>query len=427
MINNFIGYRFLQIIFISLGLLWLNGQDSSPSLTWMSIYALEDFKNSSWHDIYIFMQNNKLPLPPVILFLELAVYKLFGSSYLVTAILYKIGFIVPYLLLFSLARTSVNRLIVVFFISCLFLYAGIIIHRGNPQGYDVFLPLFLMLFIWFVHKSFKEFNARSVWLFSLGAGLCLSFAELTRPFMIYLLPIYILIVIANYLRFKKGGKKLAIIFLSPVILISGILHFNLYVQHEQLTFSNHAGFNLHRAWSRLVPVPDLEEEPKIEAKSADRGENVNTLSHHHNSLRLQHAIFKHWISHPIQSASFGMSLLNEFINAPISIYEHKPNSIFLQMYRLVYQLLSALILINFIIFIVCIVFYERQRIIAFIHPDNLLILTGSLLIGIFAISEKAEEARFLISTLPFVASISLARLSNENRTEENKNKISFNW
>jgi hypothetical protein len=421
-------YRVYQLILVMLGALWLKGVSSSPALTWMSIYVVEDFAEFSWTDIHTFLLQNKLPLPPVITFLELATYKIFGSTYIVTTLLYKVAFVAPYVIVLSFANTSRYRLDTVFVISCLFLFCSIVIHRGNPQGYDVFLPLLVMLFIHGMNRSVNSQKPSTQIKYAIWAGCCLSLAELTRPFMIYLLPLLIGVVWLRYLICDKSIRiRLIASFLMPIILISGSLHIGLYINHQQLNFSNHAGFNLHRAWSRLVPLPSLVVEPTIPSVNPDRGENFNTKEHQINSERIQHAIFKHWVMHPIQSASFGLSLVRDFMSAPTAIYEHKPTSIFLETYRLLYQLLSALLLINFFIIFVRIIFFSKTRIHDLAAMDNLILFIGSCLIVIFAISEKAEEARFVISTLPFVAAIALARSKTKFNERPCTQRTCFVW
>ncbi len=421
-------YRIYQLILILLGVIWLSGVSSSPAVTWMSIYVIEDFALFSWADIYTFLSQNKLPLPPVISFLELAAYKVFGTTYLVTTLLYKVAFIAPYVIVLSFARTSSHRLGTVFLISCLFLFCSIAVHRGNPQGYDVFLPLLVMLFIHGVNRSFNSEGSGSKVKYAIWAGFCLSLAELTRPFMIYLLPLLIGLVLLRYLKCEKSVRtRLATAFLVPVILISGSLHLTLYMNHQQLNFSNHAGFNLHRAWSRLVPLPALLVEPSAPPTNPERGENFNTREHQINSERIQKAIFKHWASQPVQSISFALSLIREFMSAPTAIYEHNPTSIFLETYRLLYQLLSALLIINFLVLLYRVAFISKTKIHDLTVTDNLILLIGSCLITVFAISEKAEEARFVISTLPFIAALALARSNAESVDPPYTQKVSFIW
>ena len=62
-------------------------------------------------------------------------------------------------------------------------------HAGNPANYD---PLFALLLLgYFLLIGAWERSRHAGWL--AAAGLCLSLLELTRPFMIFLLPLFLLV------------------------------------------------------------------------------------------------------------------------------------------------------------------------------------------------------------------------------------------
>jgi len=89
--------------------------------------------------------------------------------------------------------------------------------------------------------------------------------------------------------------------------------------------------------------------------------------------------------------------------------------------------LSAVLLLNCVIIVGGIGFWSKNKVQDLIATDNLIILLGTSLLIIFAISEKAEEARFVISTLPFVAALALARFSRRTTESDNPYSISFIW
>ena len=67
-------------------------------------------------------------------------------------------------------------------------------HAGNPANYD---PLFALLLLgYFLLIDAWERRRHPVWL--AAAGLCLSLLELTRPFMIFLLPLFLLVEVASH-------------------------------------------------------------------------------------------------------------------------------------------------------------------------------------------------------------------------------------
>jgi hypothetical protein len=84
---------------------------------------------------------------------------------------------------------------------------------------------------------------------ALFSGLSLSMAELLRPFFIYLLPIPFLF---SLLRFKKKSIASCLFFLAPILLFSGGWHVRTALLVKQLSWSNHSGFNMVRAWPEVT-------------------------------------------------------------------------------------------------------------------------------------------------------------------------------
>jgi 4-amino-4-deoxy-L-arabinose transferase-like glycosyltransferase len=322
------------------------------------------------------------------------------------------------------------RFLVTYAVSVLFLFCATRIHQGNPQGYDVYLPSFLLLFIYFFDCSGSSIPSKSQCWCAVFAGTALSLAELTRPFMIYLLPVAIAIVFIKYYRFRKFGLILATLFLIPIVALSGSFHVYKWVKHQQLTFSNNTGFNLSRAWGRLIVVPPLLDESKYVVSKEGRWPNLDTDEHQINSERFKQAVMNAWLTRPVQSASFAIGLLNEFLVGETRIYEHNPNSIFLQTYKLVYKCVASLLLINCFILVTGLLIQPRRAVALITNLDNLVILMTTFLILIFAIGEKGEEARFIISVLPLLSLVPLARLSAvdaESPLRSDSSKISFKW
>jgi len=423
--------RIFQAIFIALACHWLTGIEAVPAITWMNIYDLEDFKYKSWSELFSFVSNNRLPIPPLVLAAELSVYKILGSVQLITIYFYKFAICAPYVVAMEMVKLNRVRFLATYAVSILFLFGSIQIHQGNPQGYDVYLPCFLLLFVYFFERSVSGGPLQTQCLYALYAGLALSLAELTRPFMIFVLPAGLLISVISYCRFKKVGLILTVVFLMPVVSLSGSFHIFKWVKHQQLTFSNNTGFNLSRAWGRVIVVPPLLDESKYLPIKEGRWPNLDTDEHQINSERFKQAVVEQWLNHPVQSASFAMSLLNDFLAGETRIYDHNPNSIFLQAYKLVYKCLAGLLLVNGLVLVGCVLMYRRRVFDRITDRDNLTILLTAFLILIFAIGEKGEEARFIISVLPLLALIPLARVNDigaENSSvPPDGSKISFNW
>lgn len=423
--------RLLQCGFALIGIYWLQGKDSSPALSWMNIYMPEDFVNYSWLEVFNFISNTRLPLPPHISFAEIASQKLFGSTEIVTKTFYKISFIGAYLIILEMARNHLRRFLVTWVVSSLFLFCAINIHQGNPQGYDVFLPFFVLLFVYFLNKSIATQRRRYRNISALLAGIFLGCAELTRPFMIYLLPVVSGLVLLRLWRLPHAPRyQCAMFFLIPVLLLSGTVHLNIWFKHHQLTFSNNTGYNLSRAWGRLIIVPELLTEP-TSSQAPGRWPDLDTNEHKINSDRFQRAVIQQWITHPIQSASFALSLINEFLTGETRIYSHDPNSIFIQAYKLIYKLLASLLIINLMVLVYLKLFHSTDRVVDLTETDNLIIWLTGCLIVLMAIGEKGEEARFVISILPLIAFVPLARTVSRSVTHLKSfaavDQIRFHW
>jgi 4-amino-4-deoxy-L-arabinose transferase-like glycosyltransferase len=397
----------------------------------MKIYSLEDFTNASWTELFTFVLNTRLPIPPWVLACELISYKTLGSASIVINGFYKLAFIAPYLIAMEIVRSDKKRFILSYAISYLSLFCAAQIHQGNPQGYDVYLPCVLLGFVYIFNLSLEARREHIKILLSLLAGLLLSLAELTRPFMVYLLPLICVVTVARYWGGTTNGRRLGIIFLIPILMLSGSMHAHLFAKHQQITFSNNVGFNLSRAWGRLIVVPELLDESTSRPLAEGRWPNLDTETHQINSDRFKSAVIAQWFNHPVQSVSFALSLLNDFLLGETSIYEYRPNSIFIQTYRLVYKALAMLMLINFCVLLSLLVAKPRHLLVQITDIDNSIILLTTFLIVMFAIGEKGEEARFIISVLPFLCVMPLARtiIFRDDRAVDasSRRRVSFDW
>lgn len=303
--------RGVLFCFIVIGAFIVRNSDSRPSIGWMRVFDLSQFAHISLLELLNFYRNLRIPIPPVIGLSEILSIRFAGSTALVTTYAYRASLVACYLFVIILANTSVKRLFLSFFLSIFFLYVTVIIHRGGPQGYDIFLPLFFLLYLVLLKKAVNSSNKNkvSIWLLPFLSGFFLSMTELSRPFVVYIIPLFIVFA---YFRFKKCClKKQFIVFVIPIILFSGTWHCHLFTAHNQISFSNHSGFNLARAWLQVpvewvtkngwggqmasfwIEVPPVELLTEVHnAPLYDGGwANLNTEEHTENSDRLQSAIF----------------------------------------------------------------------------------------------------------------------------------------
>jgi hypothetical protein len=70
-------------------------------------------------------------------------------------------------------------------------------------------------------------------------------AELSRPFVILILPVWL---VGGYQVLRGLPWRYHAAFVVPIVIISGVWHINLLVEHGQITATNHSGYNLSRAW-----------------------------------------------------------------------------------------------------------------------------------------------------------------------------------
>jgi hypothetical protein len=145
-------YLSMQTTLICAGLYWGRNLSSIPSIEWMGIYNLEYFKGWNFFQVSQFLLSNKIGIPPVIGFLEIASSNILGGPEIITRYLYLISIIGSYVLALRISATSFPRMIVCFLTSLVFIYSSIKIHPGNAQGYDFYLPFFLMLSLFLLFK-----------------------------------------------------------------------------------------------------------------------------------------------------------------------------------------------------------------------------------------------------------------------------------
>lgn len=356
-----------------------------------------------------FFKNLRVPIPPIIGLGEIISTKFFGSPMLITVFAYRISLVGVYCLAIILAGTTCKRMISSFFISMLFLYVTTIIHPGNPQNYDIFFPFFFLMYIWLVKKT-STLAVDRKWLNILlpcGAGFFLAMTDLTRSFVIFILP---LLIFSAYWSFNAEiRKKQFIAFILPVLLLSGGWHGYQFVVHQQVTFSNHAGFNLYRAWPHVPYDVILESEKNNTPIKPGRRVNLNTAEHSSNSKEIQQSLLQYWLNHPYASFIHALTRVKHLLGGETAIYSREPQSGWFGVYKLIVYITAGLLLFN--AGMLCfqgVRFFKRiPQLLA--NPDNTILLFAAASIVLLAIGDSGEEARFLISVLPLLAVLSIFR------------------
>ena len=391
----------VTILFALAGLAVAGDAAGDLATGWMNIYAVSDFPTTD--SVLDFAANLLVPIPIVLSLTEITAYRVFGSTYLITHVLYRFSLVFSYVLAIQLFSKNRNRLLLCAFVSFVFLWCTLLIHPGNPENYDVLFAFFNLLFVASL-TAVRELDGHSrtavkYALLCVLAGFSLSMFELLRPFVFYLFPVLLLIA---YQRLKAMPIRYFVFFLLPVVLFTGSWHGYIAARHGQLTWSNHTGFNLTRAWPMVDPpllVPESNDQPL----APNRLENLNTREHLENSRRLQAQILEFIVAHPRTSIENAARRLYEFLRVPTHLHINNPPYPELWLYRVLVWLGCLLVVRNLLLLGYRTV--KSRSLDRFGDAENILSCLAFLYIVLMAVGEAGEESRFWISVLPMLAAL----------------------
>lgn len=387
-------YLALTLIFSIAGFLLVRSARGVAATGWMRIYLPQDIAN--FRELCSYVRNLRAPIPVVISILEIINHQICGNTDLTTQSLYRISLVACYILSLNAFFSPNLKIIASFMFSVVFLWSAVIIHKLNPQTYDIFFPMFLLLYIFLMNRyktSASSGKGRNLYL--IGAGFFLSMAELSRPFVFFMLPLFIL----NAFFLLKSKLKSFSLFLIPVFLFSGVWHFHLFMKYRQITWSNHTGFNLSKAWDMVEPPPLVKEVHDAPLKP-HRWRNLNTPEHYENSRRLQKTILKYIATHPLESVVHIARQILYFLTPQIRIGKFHPRHQILRVYRPLAWISFIWILLNLYLLFRGFIRYGFKTLAS---TENTLILAIVLSTGFLAIGETGEQARMILSLLPLLA------------------------
>jgi len=369
-----------------------------PVTHWMNIFHLSDFNTAEAVGNYLL--NLRVPIPPVISLLEITCQNALGTVTPITIGLYRVAMVGAFVFAILISYPSAPRLWASFLFSILLLGCTVLIHPGNAAIYDVLLPFFLLGAI-LALKGLSETQGSD--LRALMAGITLSLGELTRPFAIVLI---IPILIFGLRRLRGTSASRVALFVLPLVILSGTWHFIHLSRHGQVFWTNHSGFNIRNAWP-MVESPELIREEGLYAVGPGRWANLNNKDHAKNSALLQRAVLGYIADHPLESMMHILNRILYLATGPTRIYDHVPEHWILA----VYPFLTHLLILNGILFALIVGLFALEdppRMIRVLDsPQNVLILITAMLTLIYAAGEAGEEARFLVSMLPFLACVPL--------------------
>jgi hypothetical protein len=387
-----------------LGVSFVSHSTGAGATGWMLIYGYEDFHTLA--DWATYIANLRVPIPPIISTLEIWSFMATGSPAMVTTHLYRISIVGSYLLALALCYPSRPKVLLSFLVAIPLMWGTVVVHSANPVVYDVFYPFLVLSFIGLLTLLKHPFRApsRLAILLSCSAGSVLALAELTRPFVLYLMPF---LLIGGILVIRPLGRLHIIAFLVPVILTSGLWHLYQAAAHDQVLWTNHTGFNLIRAWPQQWPI--LVEEPGSAPIAPGRWANLNTPEHLANSRTLQRAVFRHFAEYPSSAAAQALDKLFYFISTPTANYSHTPPPQHaLRIYRAVSFVLFLLLFANLLHLLFATLEAPSRLVDLVAEPQNLLIGVALFSFLFLALGEGGEEARLVISVIPMLAALPMA-------------------
>ena len=198
------------IALVALGAWIVRDAVGFSTVAWMNIYRVEDFAGAD--QIVRFFADLRLAIPPWLAAIEFLDYRLTGTNDWVPIYLYRIALVGAYAIAIALTWPSHRRLAVAVPLAVVFLWSARLIHPAGPNVYDAVYPLLILGYLLLLRQVPKSGLA------ALLTGLLLALAELTRPFVLLLLPILLLGAVLN--PGLRRGRRL-LLFLLPLLLLSG--------------------------------------------------------------------------------------------------------------------------------------------------------------------------------------------------------------
>lgn len=395
----------VSVAFAAFGATLVRQSEAVAATTWMHMYSPADF--SSVRDLITFLRELRVPIPPVISALEILSVQQWGSTDLVTKHLYRISLVGSYVLALWLTYPSVPRLAAAAVTAVIFLWATTLLHPINPQVYDLVLPLCMLAFLFLLRGvRITAPGSLAAPVFAASAGFCLAMAELARPFVFVMLPVLLL---GAYGFLQSYPRRVYAALVIPVVVLNGIWHLHLFVAHGQVLATNYAGFNLRRAWPQ-APLPDGMFESSSTPADEQSWPNINTKEQHVASQLLQRTIARYALTHPLDAARHAARRMVYFARPQTSMYgSTEPGHSIMAAYKVAVPATVALLLVNLIV-LGCLAIRARRRCLYVLgRIENLVILFASFALIALSLGEAAEEARLVVTILPFLAACPRAR------------------
>lgn len=352
---------------------------SIPTIKWVNRFSLEIFTDFS--SIVQFYKYLKTGISPIISFFELSEYILFGHMYWMKY--YFSYLIIPlnFYLISCMTSNNYYGLILKLSISLILVYGTAMI---GGMLYDWYWPFFTIMSIFLFTR--KTTNSKLNYLFAFLSGLFLSFSELSRPFMIFIIPFLFIYFYLLTIRNHNNRNRLVVIF-TVFLVLSGLWRFKMYIYTgAQFIWSDYGDCNIAESW----PSP-------IGQKISY--EYINTPLSKSVCSEPKQKVINHIINHPVESLGIIFGKMYSFIRVNTYWHGMDKNLVPHKLYKYIIRLLfSVFILQGFLILYTII--KDRGNI---KKPVNFIYLSVFIIFLFLSIPNNGfEMARFISSISPFL-------------------------
>lgn len=376
------------------------GIAGTPTLDWQHLYRPEDFH--AWADLWRFLDGLQTGISPFWASLEIACQLLLGTVKPITHGLYPLCIGLGYYGAVRLLSASRMQVLVSAGLSLTFAIATRFIHKGNPQLYDCLMPVLILAWVATLQRL-RAAEAGKAWRWALLAGLLLSILELTRTLVFPLMP---LLLVLSFLAIRPRPITVFIIYLLPIVLLSGSWHAKQVVSHGQLHWSNHDGFNMQKSWAAFTGPIDssFHDDPPLYEGGF---ENINTDKHTAYNQVVRRQVRAAVLQQPAKAAAHLGRQWLAFFKPKTQLFMARTPGWFDLAYRPAVWL-GALGMLG-VVLLAAWGTLRRPLLgaswLAWGQPERVLATVTLLVSLVFAVGEVGEEARFMISILPMLAAL----------------------
>ena len=272
----------LVVLVLGIPIVW--GSKGVITLDWQKMFRPGDF--TTWSDYWQFMRHLQTGISPFWSSLEIFCQLLFGSVGLFVDFAYPLCLLLCGVLPVWWFTRKPGHSLLVGVMGLVFLVAVRFLHPGNAQLYDLYMPLLFMVFLHLLSKlrppASEGHNSGT----ALGAGLSLAILELTRTLVFPFMPVLLGLSLVSM---RGKGRRNVLLFLLPILLLSGGWHLKQWGSHGHLHWTNHGGFNLYNNWYQFVGEIEFEEAPPLYEGGF---KNFNTDLHSQNNRKVQKLVLE---------------------------------------------------------------------------------------------------------------------------------------